>query len=224
MASPAMGRGQIVLYRAIRALVEALCRLFFAVTVDGKEHIPADGAFVLAPVHRSNLDFALVACTSKRRIRFMGKESLWKVPVLRELIETLGAYRVNRGTADREALRVTEELLRSGEPVVMFPEGTRKEGPIVEHVFEGVAFVASRNGVPIVPVGIGGSARAMPKGAKMFRPVRVHLIVGKPLLPDWDPAQGRPPRRVVHALTERVQRELQALYDEAEARVASRRS
>src|SRR4051794_7499522 len=217
-----MSVGSPVLYRVVRGLVEALCRGLFAVTVDGKENIPAEGAFVLAPVHRSNLDFALVACTTRRRMRFMGKESLWKVPVLREFIETLGAYRVNRGTADREALRLTEDLLRNGDPVVMFPEGTRKEGPVVEHVFEGVAFVATRNGVPIVPVGIGGSARAMPKGAKIFRPVRVHLVVGKPLQPEWDLNQGRPPRRVVHALTERVQREVQAVYDEAEKGAAGR--
>jgi 1-acyl-sn-glycerol-3-phosphate acyltransferase len=187
------------------------------VTVDGKEHIPAEGAFVLAPVHRSNLDFALVACTSRRRIRFMGKESLWKVPVLRNFIEVLGAYRVNRGTAEREALRLTEDLLRAGEPVVMFPEGTRREGPVVEGILEGVAFVACRNGVPVIPVGIGGSARAMPKGARLFRPVHIHLVVGKPLVPAWDRAQGRPPRRVVHALSEQVQSELQRLYDEAEA-------
>ena len=212
------------LYRPIRALVDGLCRVLFAVTVEGREHVPEDGAFVLAPVHRSNLDFALVACVTRRRMRFMAKDSLWKVPLLGQLIETLGGYRVNRGAADREALRLTEEHLRNGDPVVMFPEGTRKFGPVVEDVFEGVAFVATRNGVPIVPVGIGGSARAMPKGARMIRPTHVHLVVGKPLVPGWDHAQGRPPRRVVHDLTEQVQSEVQRVYDEAEARVTRHRS
>ena len=93
------------LYRPIRALVDGLCRVLFAVTVEGREHVPEDGAFVLAPVHRSNLDFALVACVTRRRMRFMAKDSLWKVPLLGQLIETLGGYRVNRGAADREALR-----------------------------------------------------------------------------------------------------------------------
>src|SRR5206468_3461317 len=130
---------------------------------------------------RSNIDFALAGCVTKRRMRFMAKESLWTVPLLRNLVEALGAYRVNRGSADREALRLTEDMLKRGEPVVMFPEGTRKSGPVIETVFEGVAWVAARNKVPIVPVGIGGSERAMPKGSKMIRPVHIHLIVGAPV-------------------------------------------
>jgi 1-acyl-sn-glycerol-3-phosphate acyltransferase len=214
-----MNAFQRFLYRTVRALVEAICRVLFALTIEGKDHIPAEGAYVLAPVHRSNVDFALAACVTKRRMRFMAKESLWKVRALGAFVETLGAYRVNRGTADREALRLTEDCLERGEPVVMFPEGTRRSGPVVEEMFEGVAFVAARNGVPIIPVGIGGSERAMPKGAKFIRPVRVHLIVGTPLAPDWSLEQGRPPRRVVHQLSEQLRTELQQLFDEADAAV-----
>ena len=66
----------------------------------------------------------------------------------------------------------------------MFPEGTRQSGPIVQPLFEGAAYVATRTGVPIVPVGIGGSERAMPKGSKMIRPVKIHIVVGRPREPD----------------------------------------
>jgi 1-acyl-sn-glycerol-3-phosphate acyltransferase len=210
---------QKFMYRVVRGIVEGLCRVLFAVTVEGKENIPGHGAFVLAPVHRSNVDFALAACVTKRRMRFMAKDSLWKVPGLAQLIDVLGAYPVNRGAADREAMRRTEDCIKRGEPVVMFPEGTRRSGPVIEEVFEGVAFVAARNHVPIIPVGIGGSERAMPKGARFIRPVRVHLVVGKPVEPNWSPEQGRPPRRVVHELSEQVRTDLQALFDEADARV-----
>src|SRR3954469_19624701 len=147
---------QTLLYRVVRALIEGLSRLLFALTMEGTEHIPADRPFVLAPVHRSNVDFALAACVTKRRMRFMAKASLWKTRALGAWVEALGAYPVARGTADREALRLTEDCLKRGEPVVMFPEGTRRSGPVVDDVFEGVAFVATRNGVPVVPVGIGG--------------------------------------------------------------------
>ena len=210
---------QKVLYRVIRAMIEGMSRVLFALTMEGREHIPATGAFVLAPVHRSNVDFGLMGCVTKRRMRFMAKDSLWKSKALAALVEALGAYPVSRGTADREALRHTEDCLKRGEPVVMFPEGTRKSGPVIETVFEGMAFVAARNGVPVIPVGIGGSERAMPKGARMIRPVRVHLLIGKPISPDWSAEQGRPPRSVVHALTERVRGELQELFDQADARV-----
>jgi 1-acyl-sn-glycerol-3-phosphate acyltransferase len=215
---------QRVLYRTIRTLVRTVSDLLFAITVEGSEHVPAEGTFVLAPVHRSNVDFALASLVTKRRMRFMAKDSLFKVPGLAQFITALGAYPVNRGTADRDALRRTEECLKRGEPVVMFPEGTRKSGPVVENVFEGVSFVAARNGVPVIPVGIGGSERAMPKGARMIHPVRIHLVVGEPIYPDWSLDKGRPPRRVVHTLSEQVHTALQDVFDRAEARVGGNRN
>ncbi len=69
------------------------------------------------------------------------------------MFTALGGFPVHRGTADREALRLGEEAIRAGEALVIFPEGTRRSGPVVEPLFEGAAFVAMRAGVPIVPVG-----------------------------------------------------------------------
>jgi 1-acyl-sn-glycerol-3-phosphate acyltransferase len=218
-----MTRRQTALYRVVRAMIEGLARLLFALTLEGTEHIPADRPFVLAPVHRSNLDFGLMGCVTKRRMRFMAKDSLWNTKALGAFVTALGAYPVSRGSADREALRRTEDCVKRGEPVVMFPEGTRRSGPVIENVFEGVAFVAARNGVPIIPVGIGGSERAMPKGAKVMRPFRIHIVVGEPIWPEWSLEDGRPPRRVVHALSEQVHKELQDLFDRADARVGIRR-
>src|SRR5580765_8792796 len=114
-----MRRGQTILYRVVRALIEVIARVLFALTMEGTEHIPADRPFVLAPVHRSNVDFALMGCITKRRMRFMAKDSLWKSRALGAWVEALGAYPVSRGTADREALRLTEDCLKRGEPVVM---------------------------------------------------------------------------------------------------------
>ena len=96
---------------------------------------------------------------------------------------------MHRGTPDREALRRCEEAVRAGEPVVLFPEGTRQSGPTVQPLFEGAAFVAARAGVPIVPVGIGGSEWAMPKARSGSRPVKVVMVVGPAL------AAHRPGRR-----------------------------
>ena len=69
-------------------------------------------------------------------------------------------------------------MLEAGEPLVLFPEGERKSGPVVQPLFDGAAYVALKAGVPIVPVGIGGSERVMPKGAKFIYPRKVHVIVG----------------------------------------------
>ena len=172
-----------------------LSRLYFRASYEGLENVPATGAFVLAPVHRSNLDFALMSVLTKRRMRYMGKESLWKYPWFGRIIAAMGAYPVSRGTADREALRRTIEVLGEGDGLVLFPEGTRRSGPVVEELYEGAAFVASRAGVPIVPVGIGGTERSMPKGARFPRPVKVRVIVGPPLYPPPLPEGRRHPSR-----------------------------
>jgi 1-acyl-sn-glycerol-3-phosphate acyltransferase len=139
---------------------------------------------------------------------------MWKFKLPGKLFSFLGAFPVHRGTADREALRTSIEVIKNGEPLVIFPEGTRQFGPEVQPLFEGAAYVASRTGVPVVPVGIGGSERAMPKGSKMIKPVRVHLVIGAPLRPEVGES-GRSSRRQVKELTDRLHVELQRLFDDA---------
>jgi 1-acyl-sn-glycerol-3-phosphate acyltransferase len=210
-------RPDLLLYRFARALVVGISRLLWRPKVIGRDKIPRTGPFVLAPVHRSNIDTFLVAVLIRRRLRYMGKDSLWKIRWVGALFSALGAFPVHRGSADREALRRCIDVINGGEPLVIFPEGTRQLGPVVQPLFEGAAYVAARTGVPIVPVGIGGSERAMPKGSKMVRPVKTTLIVGDPILPPASDG-SRLPRRAVHELTERLSKELQQLFDEAQAR------
>jgi 1-acyl-sn-glycerol-3-phosphate acyltransferase len=153
-------------------------------------------------------------------MRYMGKDSLWKISVLGKLWSALGAFPVRRGAADREALRQSVAVIERGEPLVLFPEGTRRFGPVIEHLFEGAAYVATRAGVPVVPVGIGGSERAMQKGRKLPRPVKIHMVVGKPLHPP--PSAGaRASRRAVHELTEQLHVELQRLFDDAQEKAGA---
>src|SRR5205814_5191376 len=169
----------VVLYRIVWLFLLALNKGYWRLTITGKENMPASGPFVLAPVHRSFIDFALTSSITHRRMRYMGKDSPWKVGLFGKLLSALGAYPVHRGGADREALKRTVEVLEGGEPVVIFPEGTRRFGPKVENLFEGAAYVATKVGVPIVPVGIGGSERALPKGHKLPRPVKLPGGVGE---------------------------------------------
>ena len=212
----------IAFYRAVRGIVVAFCRLYWRETVVGREHIPREGPFILAPVHRSNIDTPLVAAVTTRRLRYMGKDSMWKVRWIGAVFTALGAFPVHRGTADREALRRCVEVLNDGEALVVFPEGTRRSGPVVEEVFEGAAYLAVRTGAPIIPVGVGGSEAAMPKGAKFLKPVRTRVVVGDAIRPPVAPEGQRLPRRVVHELTEELRQALQRLFDEAQAGVTGR--
>ena len=209
------GRLSLIWYGFCRGLVEIICRSVWRVRVEDRHKLPTSGAYVIAPVHRSNIDTLLAGCLTRRRIRFMGKDSLWKYRWSGALFSSLGAFPVHRGTPDREALRQCEEAVAGGEPVVLFPEGTRQSGPRLHPLFEGAAFVAARAGVPLVPVGIGGSEWAMPKGSKRISPVKVVMIVGDPIPPPPRGQGGRVSRRAVTEMTDRLAVELQALFDEA---------
>ena len=214
-------RFELALYRSIRAALMVLSRLWFRLEVVDKDRVPANGPFVLAPVHRSNIDFFLVAALTRTRMRYMGKDSLWKVPLLGPFITALGAFPVRRGSADREALRTCMTIIEEGEPLVMFPEGTRCEGDAIADVFDGPAYVAARTGVPLVPVGIGGSDKAMPKGAKWIKPAKIVLVVGDPIMPPKGDGSGRVPRRVVREMTGQLRTDLQGLYDDARRHAGS---
>jgi 1-acyl-sn-glycerol-3-phosphate acyltransferase len=201
-------------YAFARGVVELVCRLVWRVDLVGREHVPTTGAFVLAPVHRSNIDTLLAGCVTHRRLRFMGKDSLWKYRSVGRVFSSLGAFPVHRGTADREALRICEDALRAGEPVVLFPEGTRQSGPVVQPLFEGAVFVAGRADVPIVPVGIGGSEWAMEKGSGRVHPVKVCVTIGAPIVVPRSPG-GRVTRRQVAETTTELHDTLQSLFDDA---------
>jgi 1-acyl-sn-glycerol-3-phosphate acyltransferase len=211
-------RFELALYRSIRAALMALSRLWFRLEVVDKDRMPAGGPFVLAPVHRSNIDFFLVAALTRTRMRYMGKDSLWKSAPFGRFLAALGAFPVRRGKADREALRTCMTIIENGEPLVMFPEGTRHEGDTVDEVFDGPAYVAARTGVPLVPVGIGGSDAAMPVGARWIKPAKVVLVVGDPIRPPKGDGSGRVPRRVVREMTEQLRTDVQRLYDDARRR------
>ena len=206
-------------YYVVRAIVSTFTQLYTRMTITGREHMPRTGGYVLAPVHRSYMDTPISSCLTRRRLRFMGKDTLWKNRWFGWLLSTLGGFPVSRGTADREALQRCVAVLEAGEPLVLYPEGERKSGPVVQPMFHGAVYVALRARVPIVPVGIGGSERVMPKGAKLIYPRKVRVIVGEPLtLPAH--GSGRVPRAQIQAMSELLHTRLQELFDEAQAAVS----
>ncbi len=205
------------IYSFIRSLIFGAAKVLGRVEVHGREHVPA-GAFVLAPVHRSNIDFALASLVTNRRLRYMTKDSVWKSKPLGRFVSFMGGFPVSRGAADREALRTCIDVIEAGEPLVMFPEGTRRSGPVVEELFDGPAYVAAKTQVPILPVGIGGSEAMMPKGSKLVRPSKLVIVVGEPLEPPAPSEGGRVSRRAVKQLTDQLRADVQKLFDDAQSR------
>jgi 1-acyl-sn-glycerol-3-phosphate acyltransferase len=206
--------GKRIFYRVARALILTPFKAIFLVRVRGREKVPGTGAFVVAPSHRSLMDIFFTGYITRRRIRFMAKQELFEKPFLAWLFAALGGFSVERGSADRAALRAAQEALEGGEPVAIFPEGTRRHGRDIVGLFDGGAYLATRLGVPIVPVGIGGSEQILASGKTLPRPHRVAIVVGDPIQPP-DRSAGRVRRQEVTDTTEKVRVELQSCFDEA---------
>ncbi len=204
-----------VLYHIFWVIVFVPVKLLFRLRVEGRENLP-DGPFILSASHRSFIDTPVVGVMTAKRLRFMGKESLWKSKPLGAFLTIMGGFPVERDSVDRTALRAAMDVLKLGEPLVMFPEGTRRDGPRLrrEDLHDGPAFVASRVGVPIVPVGLGGTPKALPVGKKLPRPAKVVVVIGEPIDP---PAKvnGRVPRKGVTEMSDRLFAEMSDLFIEA---------
>jgi len=204
------------IYYAAAVLISGAAKLLFRPSVEGAENIPLSGPVLIAPIHRSNVDFAFTLFISPRKVFFMAKDGLYNHPLFGKLLVRLGAFPVNRDAADRGSMRLAEEVLRRGQALVLFPEGTRKDGPNVEPLHDGAMFIAARTGATVVPVGIAGSDKAMGHGAKFPRFAKIHIVVGKPISPPV--SEGRVSRSQISAKTEELREALEAAYATARSR------
>ncbi|HIW33324.1 MAG TPA: 1-acyl-sn-glycerol-3-phosphate acyltransferase [Candidatus Paenibacillus intestinavium] len=159
-------------YKIFRAILRFLYRILFRINVVGTENIPADGAVIIASNHSSLLDPPAVGILIKRQVRFMAKEELFKVPVLGMLIRSFGAYPVKRGGVSIDAIKSSINLLKSGEVMGVFPEGTRKKGDDGAGAKKGTAMIALRSKATVIPTAIIGNYR-------LFR--KTTIVYGKPV-------------------------------------------
>jgi cytidylate kinase len=180
-----------------RALAGAITR----VRIEGDlAAIPREGPFILIANHASNADPIVVGAFIPprigRRLNWLGKREVFDVPVLGWLASHGGIHAVERSAVDVEAFRVAQRILAAGHPLAVFPEGTRSEDGQLQEVKDGLALLAQRQGVPIVPVGIADSDRVWPRGRRLPRiGGRIVVRVGKPFTlppePRGDPAARR---------------------------------
>ena len=179
----------------------------YRLRAQGLEHLP-EGGFVLAANHTSNFDPWPLALPlwPRRRLRFMAKSELFN-PVLTPLLRAGGAFKVRRGEGDIEAMRTAVELVKEGEIVVMFPEGTRRrKGLRKKHVARahtGAARIALAAGAPLVPAAIAGTERLSRLG-----PLRV--VYGEPL--DLSDLDGLETKRAAEEATERLMGRIEDLH------------
>lgn len=169
----------MVWYRGLRVFFRILFSTFWPLRIEGVENVPRQGAGVIVSNHLSLVDPFVVGYGANRMVSFMGKEELFSTPIIGFVIRKVGAFPVDRSRRDPASMRTALSVLKAGELLGMFPEGTRGTTGEMLEVRTGAARLAARTRTPIIPVAVINTNRGMPPG-KMVRPARIGLRFGQP--------------------------------------------
>ena len=189
------------LYTFGKALVKTALTPLYRFEVVGTEKFPEEGGILLCSNHIHALDPPVVGMTSPRTVHFMAKEELFKVPVLGKLLPQVNAFPVKRGMSDREALRSALRILKNGDVVGLFPEGTRSTDGVLKKGLSGAGFFALRGNADVMPCAIIGPYKPFSK---------VKVVYGDPVL--MEPFRER--KASAEEVTTVIMASIQKLLDE----------
>lgn len=157
--------------------------LFCALRVEGVENVPRKGGVVLACNHPGGMDSFVLGVASPRQVYYMAKRELFNVhPVMTFLLYRIGAFPINRGARDTEAIEYSVELLKQGRVLGMFPEGTRNRGKPMRRGKSGAVRIAIDAGVPVVPVAVLGIPHLHKNWLNPFKRTQLSVQFGQPTL------------------------------------------
>lgn len=187
-----------MIYALMRALMRTLVFVYLAglFKVVGIENVPRRGGLLICPNHSATLDPPLVPAFVPRDDTWsMAKSEFFRHPLIAFIYRSYHAFPVVRHTADRAALKRSFDLLKAGQALIIYPEGTRVESGILAKPEPGSGFIAQKAGCPVLPVALTGTRECLPKGAWWPRRTRVSITFGKPFLVLQKRSDGR---RVTH--------------------------
>jgi 1-acyl-sn-glycerol-3-phosphate acyltransferase len=170
----------LLLYYAFKwSVVSPMLRVYFRGQIYGAQNVPKTGPLVIVSNHASNYDPPLVSNCVGRPVAYMAKEELFKIPVLKQVIELYGAYPVNRGSADRTAIRAALKYLDEGWAVGVFLQGTRTPDGRITDPKRGAALIAAKAKAPLLPVCLWGTQAIEQKGSTVPRSVPITVRIGE---------------------------------------------
>lgn len=208
-------------YHPGAAIIGFASRLLWGARIEGVEHLPRTGPFILVTNHCSNLDPLMMGWASGHQIgrvvHFMAKIEMRGWPIVGWLATQAGVYFVRRGERDRAAQQFSLAALADGRPIAIFPEGTRSRTGRLREGKPGAALIAMRSGAPLVPAGISGTHRIFEGGRRFPRASRVRIRYGQPFRLPHQPT-GRLDRDELAAGTERIMAAIEALLPEDQRR------
>src|SRR3984957_10033940 len=187
------------LYWGLRALLVPAFLIYLRMQRVGREHLPKSGPLLLASNHRSFLDPFVIGTLVRRPVYYFAKRELFEKRWQAWILNSLGAFPVDRGAGDRAAMDTARAILERGDCVVVFPEGTRIRKGSLGTPRRGIGRLALESGVPVVPIAVIGSEHV--RRGWRIRPRKVRLRVGRPLN---FPTAGDSSPALATAVTERI--------------------
>lgn len=142
------------LYRVLRAIVRPICLLIFRIKYIGLENLPDGGGYIICSNHTSMMDIPIIAIKVKPQVHYMAKEELFKNKISAWFFNQMGAFAVKRGSGGVAALKQAEELVKSGNVMGIFPEGTRNFEGAPKKAKSGISVVVANSNATVVPVSI----------------------------------------------------------------------
>ncbi|HEX3871071.1 MAG TPA: lysophospholipid acyltransferase family protein [Pirellulales bacterium] len=170
-------------YDSLRFILRLAGVALFQLRCEGRHHIPAEGAVLVLSNHQSHLDPPLVGSMCDRRLNFLARETLFRFPPLRWLIQSCNAIPLDREGLGLSGVKETLRRLKAGEMVLLFPEGRRTSDGEVARLKPGFCALARRSNVTLVPMAIDGAFDAWPRSQRFPRRACIHLEVGEPISP-----------------------------------------
>jgi 1-acyl-sn-glycerol-3-phosphate acyltransferase len=188
-----------IVYWITRAILQPFFHLYFRLSRVGREHVPQEGPVIFAANHRSFLDPFIVGTLSRRPIYYVAKKELFNRRLNAWFLNAMGAFPVDRGNSDSEMLETARTILRRGDALVMFPEGTRVRPGPPDTPKRGVGRLALETGAPIVPIALIGTEKI--RRGWRIRPHKIRIRAGRPLR---FPQVDEPSPQLAQAVTDRI--------------------
>ncbi|MFH2012394.1 MAG: lysophospholipid acyltransferase family protein [Pseudomonadota bacterium] len=197
-----------MIYKIVKIMAVVFFHSYIRLDIIGYKNIPKLGGVILAPNHISYLDPPLIGAAVKRKVYSMAKEELFKNVISRFIMTSLKAFPVRRGKVDRNALKNSLQILNQGNVLNVFPEGTVPLNNSKVKGKPGIAWLALKTNVPVVPVKIIGSDKLLPDGKIFPRMGRAKIIFGKPIFFDTEDNICKKDKGLI---TERIMEEIKKL-------------
>lgn len=202
-----------MLYDVLKSVALTVMRLYFRLEWRGSECVPRSGPVLLVANHSSMLDPPIIGAACPRTLTYLAKAELFAVPGLGRLIHALHARPVRREGSDARALKDALRVLKGGEALLMFPEGTRGAEGLLREGKAGAGMLAVMSGAAVVPVYIRGTGRALPRGGAFPRPGKVTVRFGAPI--HFKPAAAESRKDHYRVVTVEMMRAIAELRDAA---------